>query len=197
MLIVQHVARQGFQVSLHCVLIDVGRHDEGVVDVRDETLATLVFPLVEPQAAFVPSKLVAGNGQLERRIVDSLDIREGDFQHCTCLSHGDVGTSRLLDVTYRGIDCLARIAPIGDREASKFVAEGVYPVFLTLLCHPISRLLHRVSFKVESNNLVPANVCLQVLHCNFVVLCSHKNLVLRELVQTVVINHRLVTDHAS
>ena len=138
LLVVQHVARQGFQISLHCVLIDVGRHDERVINLRDEALATLVFPLVEPEAVLVPSKFVAGDGQLKRRIVDSLDIREGDLQHRTSLGHGDVGSAWLLHVTNRDVDCLARISSVGDREASKFVAERVNAVLFTLLSHPIS-----------------------------------------------------------
>ena len=98
LLVVQYVARQGFQISLHCVLIDVGRHDERVIDFRDKALATLVFPLVEPEAVLVPSKLVAGDGQLERCIVGSLVVREGDLQHRTSLGHGDVGSAWLLQV---------------------------------------------------------------------------------------------------
>ena len=180
---------------MHGVFIHVRRHDERVVDVGDEAFSTLVFPLVEPGAVFVGSELVTCDRQLERCVVNSLHVREGDFQHLASLGHRHVGASRLLDVADRHVDRLTRVPTVGDRKPSKFVAEGVNSIVLTLLREPVGRLLHRVSLEVQGYNLVPADVQLEVLHSNLVVLCGHQNLVLSELVQTVITDQRLVADH--
>ena len=180
---------------MHGVFIHVRRHDERVVDVGDEAFSTLVFPLVEPETILVDSELATCDRQLERCVVNSLHVGEGDFQHLAGLRHRHIGAPWLLDVADRHVDRLTRVSTVGDRKPSKFVAEGVNSIVLTLLREPVGRLLYRVSLKVQSYNLVPADVQLQVLHSDLVVLCGHQNLVLGELVQAVITDQRLVADH--